>query len=202
MLPPRAYAEPLPPFSANVRAQPSPNDARPSLIVAVAESDVERFPSTPYVRLAARTTTEAVRLIDRWRPKVIVIDWDVPAFDAGAVCTAAKQAGVPGILAVMTDPHRSPPALKAGCHSILLKPFTLNLTAARLGRLCREIPPNGAAGRPGSMVQIQGTNRVWADALCPKCHAGGAVSFEFSSHRRSWYACVFCEHVWLGTRRE
>ena len=201
MLPPRAYSEPLASFSANLRAQPSPTDARPSLIVAVAESDVERFPSSPYVRLAARSTTEAIRLIDRWRPKVVVIDWDQSALDAAAVCAAAKQIGAIGILAVMTDAQRAPLALKAGCHSILLKPFTLNLTAARLGRLCREMPAAGPVSRSGSMP-MYGTNRVWPDASCPKCNAGSAVSFEFSSHRRSWYACVFCDHVWLGARRE
>jgi CheY-like chemotaxis protein len=201
MLPPRAYSEPLASFSANLRAQPSPADARPSLIVAVADGDVERFPSAPYVRLAARSTAEAVRLIDRWRPRVIVIDWDLPTVDAGAICTAARQHGVIGILAVMTDAARAPLALKAGCHSILLKPFSLNLTAARLGRLCREMPTAGTVRRSPSAVQ-PGTNRAWPEAACPKCGKDGAVSFEFSSHRRSWYACLGCEHVWLGQRRE
>ena len=202
MLPPRAYAEPLPPFSANLRAQPSPSDARPCLIVAVAESDVERFPTSPYVRLSARTTTEAVRLIDRWRPKAIVLDWEMPAIDAPAVCTAARQSGPVGILVVMSDPQRAPLALKAGCHSILLKPFTLNLTAARLGRLCREMPVAGVPSRSALPAQASGTNRVWPDAACPTCKTSGAVCFEFSSHRRSWYACLGCEHVWLGPRRE
>jgi CheY-like chemotaxis protein len=201
MLPPRAYAEPLASFSANLRAQSSPTDARVSLIVAVADGDVERFPSAPYVRLAARSTAEAVRLIDRWRPRVIVIDWDLPAVDAGAICTAARQHSVIGILAVMTDPARAPQALKAGCHSILLKPFSLNLTAARLGRLCRELPAPGTGRRSPSPVQ-PGTNRAWPEVVCPKCGKDGAVSFEFSSHRRSWYACLGCEHVWLGQRRE
>ena len=199
MLPPRAYAEPLPAFSANLRAQPSPTDARPSLIVAVAEGDVERFPSSPYVRLAARSTTEAVRLIERWRPRVIVVDWDLTGLDAPAVCTAARQHAGNGVLAVMSDANNAPLALKAGCHSILLKPFSLNLTAARLGRLCRELP--SPTMRSVSPVAA-GTNRAWAEVSCPKCGKDGAVSFEFSSHRRSWYACVGCEHVWLGARRE
>ena len=202
MLPPRAYAEPLAPFSANLRAQPSPTDARPSLIVAVAEGDVERFPSSPYVRLAARTTTEAVRLIDRWRPRAVVIDWDLPAIDAQAICTAARQQVAIGILSVMGEAHRAPAALKAGCHSILLKPFSLNLTAARLGRLSREMPAPGIVNRLPSTVQSAGTNRAWPEVACPQCAKNGAVSFEFSSHRRSWYACVGCDHVWLGARRE
>ena len=57
MLPPRAYAEPLPAFSSNVRAHSAPTDSRPPLIVAVAAEDVERFPAAPYARFSARTTT-------------------------------------------------------------------------------------------------------------------------------------------------
>lgn len=202
MLPPRAYGEPLPPLPARLRAQPSPTAARPPLIVAAEEADVERYPSWPFVRHTARSTLEAVRLINRWRPRVVVIDWDLPAFEAGAVCTAARQQGATGVLAVMSDPNRAPLALKAGCHSILLKPFSLNLTAARLGRLVREMPATGMASRSGAKVQPGGTNRVWPEVHCPECREGGAVCFEFSSRRRSWYACLGCEHVWLGQRRE
>ena len=201
-VPTPAYQEPLPSFSANLRAQPSPTDARPSLIVAVADADVERFPSSPYVRLAARTTLEAVRMIDRWKPRVIVIDWDAPGFDAVAICGAARQYGQAGLLAVMSTPERALSALKAGCHSILLEPLSLNLTAARLGRLCREMPATGLVSRPGSNAQTVGTNRVWPEEACPRCKKGGAVCFEYSSHRRSWFACLGCEHVWLGQRRE
>ena len=123
MLPPRAYAEPLPPFSANLRAQPSPSDSRPSLIVAVAPQDVDRFPATPYARFAARTTAEAVRLIERWRPRVVVVDWDVAELDASAICNTAKQMAPVGVLAVMSEPAKAPSALKAGCHALLLKPL-------------------------------------------------------------------------------
>ena len=52
MLPPRAYSDPLPPFSAGTRAEPSA-DARPALIVAVAAADVERFPSLPFSRFTS-----------------------------------------------------------------------------------------------------------------------------------------------------
>jgi|RhiMethySRZTD1v2_1073278.scaffolds.fasta_scaffold07112_11 CheY-like chemotaxis protein len=202
MLPPRAYAEPLAPFSANLRAQPSPSDARPALIVAVAAADVDRFPSSPYARFVARTTIEAVRLIERWRPRVIVVDWDLPEFDANAISVAARQVAPVGLLAVMAEAQRAPCALKAGCHAILLKPFSVNLTAARLGRLCREMPAAAAATRLGAPLQQWGTNRTWPDVKCPKCDQAGAVCFEYSSHRRSWYACLGCEQVWLGARRE
>lgn len=202
MLPPRAYAEPLPPFSANLRAHPAPTDSRPPLVVAVPAHDVDRFPAAPYSRWAARTTAEAVRLIERTRPRVVAVDWDVPELEAVAICAAARQVGPVGILALMEKPELAPAALKAGCHSLLLKPFSLNLAAARVGRLCREMPAAAAASRLGASLQQWGTNRTWPEVHCPQCKEGNAVCFEYSSHRRSWYACLACEHTWLGPRRE
>ena len=202
MLPPRAYSEPLPPFSSNVRAHPAPTDSRPPLIVAVAAGDVERFPAAPYARFVARTTAEAVRLIERWRPRVIAVDWDLDEFDQSAICAAARQTAPVGVLALMSEPDRAPSALKAGCHAILLQPITLNLVAARIGRLCREMPAAAAASRLGATLPQWGTNRTWPEVKCPKCNHGNAVCFEYSSHRRSWYACLACDHAWLGARRE
>jgi CheY-like chemotaxis protein len=202
MLPPRAYAEPLSPAPANFRTQVAPAESRAPLIVAVAVQDLERFPAAPFARVVARTTSEAVRLISQSRPRVVVVDWDLPELDHDAICSAAKQVAPVSILAVMEAPASAPSALKAGCHAILLKPFTLNLVAARLGRLCREMPVAAATGRLGAPVQTWGTNRAWPDVHCPHCSQAGAVCFEYSSHRRSWYACKGCDHVWLGPRRE
>jgi hypothetical protein len=202
MLPPRAYADPLPAFSVNQRAHSAASDSRPPLVVAVSPADVDRFPGAPYARFAARTTMEAVRLIEQVRPRVIAIDWDVTDLNPGAICVAAKHVPPVGLLAVMQDPARAPAALKAGCHGVLLKPFALNLAAARIGRLCREMPAATAATRLGATLQQWGTNRTWRDVHCPQCAQGNAVCFEYSSHRRSWYACLGCEHVWLGPRRE
>src|SRR5262245_9442845 len=202
MLPPRAYAEPLPAFSANLRAHPAPTDSRQPLIVAVAPQDIDRFPEAPFVRHSARTTFEAVRLIERWRPRAVAIDWDLEEFDSLAICNAARQVPPVGILAVIASPTRAPEAIKAGCHTVLLNPFSLNLVSARLGRLCREMPAAAAASRLGATPPQWGTNRVWPEMHCGRCDEGGAVCFEFSSHRRSWYACLACDHVWLGARRE
>jgi len=83
-----------------------------------------------------------------------------------------------------------------------LKPITVNLVAARLGRLCREMPAAAAVSRLGVTLQQWGTNRTWPEVHCPQCNEGSAVCFEYSSHRRSWYACLACDHVWLGPRRE
>jgi CheY-like chemotaxis protein len=202
MLPTRAYIHPLAPFSTGSRPQPSAEDARQAFVVAVAAADVDAFPEAPLTRFAARNTADAIRLIERWRPRVAAIDWDVPEFDGIAISAAARQVGSTAILVTMTSPERAPSALKAGCHAVLLKPYAPNLIAARVGRLCREVPTIPAAIRAAAALQQNGTNRTWPDTACPKCSKLGAVGFEFSSHRRTWYACLACDSVWLGVRRE
>jgi CheY-like chemotaxis protein len=202
MLPPRAYAEPLPPLSPGTRAEAAVSDTRPALVVAVAPTDVEHFPSSLFTRFAARNTSDAVRLIERWRPRVVALDWDVQDFDGRAICAATRQFPATGILAMMTLPERAPSALKAGCHALLLKPFAPNLLAARIGRLARELPTSPMASRLAEKLGQFGTNRTWPEMACPKCTIPGAVSFEHSSHRRSWYACLSCDAVWVGRRQE
>jgi DNA-binding response OmpR family regulator len=132
---------------------------------------------------------------------VIAIDMDVEEFDCTAICDASRKVAPVAVLAVMEDPIRAPVALRAGCHAILLKPFSLNLASARIGRLCRELP-SGETRRPGATPTDWGITRTWPDVYCPQCRRGSAVCFEYSSHRRSWFACLGCEHVWLGPRRE
>jgi DNA-binding response OmpR family regulator len=202
MLPTRAYHDPLPPFSAGARAEPSVSDARPALVLAVAAADVDRFPSAPYARFAARNTAEAIRLVERWRPRVVAIDWDLPDFDGQAICNAVQPFAGTGVLVTTTTPQRAPSALKCGCHAVLLKPFAPNLAAARVGRLAREMPTAAAASRLAAKLGQCGTNRTWPEVTCPKCSQAGAVSFEYSSHRRTWFACLACESVWLGRRQE
>ena len=202
MLPTRAYSAPLPSFSAGTRAEAAATDARPALVVAVPGPDLDRFPTAPFVRLAARSTAEAIRLVERWRPRIVAIDWDVKDIDAKQVTAAARQSPGTGILVTMASPEGAPTALKAGCHAVLLKPLTMNLVAARLGRLSRELPTAAAASRLAERLGQVGTNRTWPEIACPKCSQSGAVSFEYSSHRRSWFACLGCESVWLGRRQE
>jgi CheY-like chemotaxis protein len=207
MLPTRAYTTNVPPMSPGGRPSPAStipgtaSDARPTLVV-VAAADGDGIAASTFVRIAVHTTADAVRAIERNQPRVVAIDWDVDTIDGPAVCTAAKALPYTGILVVSSSPERIPPALKAGCHAVLLRPFFPNLVAARLGRLSREIPTSPHALRGLAALQLVGTNRTWPDTACPRCDAKGAVSFEFSSYRRMWYACLGCEHVWLGPRQE
>jgi len=200
MLPPRAYSEPLPPLSPGP-AQVA-TDRRPILLLAVAAPDVDRFMMSRFTRLTAQNTADVVRTIERSRPRVVAVDIDLPQFDSAAIHTAANQNGHTSVLVLTNTPERVPAALKAGCHGVLLKPFAPNLAAARLGRLVRETLLTPAARRAAAVLLQHGTNRTWPDTACPSCGHMGAISFEFSSYRRMWYACLACDGVWLGPRQE
>jgi CheY-like chemotaxis protein len=200
MSPTRGRADPMR-VSPGTRGERAPTDSRPALVLAVIASEVERFPSARYVRFVAHTTSEAIRLLEQCRPRAVVIDWDVPEFDGPAICDVARRWRGTGILVITANPKRVPSALKAGCHSVLLKPLVLNLVSARLGRLA-EAMATAAAGRVAATLREYGTNRTWPEIGCPECGVAGALSFEHSSHRRSWYACLQCDAVWLARTRE
>lgn len=200
MLPTRAYAD-IP------RLSPGGQTARPqvasqaALVIASSAADADRFPAINFTRYPVHSTSEALRLIETARPRVVAIDWDAADIDGVQVCSAVRKFAHTGVLVTMESAKTAPAALKAGCHAILLKPFAPNLAAGRIGRLSRELPSGATPLRASHPVQY-GTNRVWADTHCPECDAPSATSFEFYSYRRMWYACLACDHVWLGPRQE
>jgi DNA-binding response OmpR family regulator len=162
------------------------------LVAVVGTVDLHLFPSTLYTRVTADTTRDATHLIESMRPRLLAVDLDLESVDPLELCAVARRIGDVSVLVVTETPQKVPAALEAGCHAVLLKPLSLNLVSARLGRLCRQ----SARG------DRQGTNRVWSTTICPDCGATGAVSFEYSSHRRMWYACRRCDSVWMGPRQE
>jgi DNA-binding response OmpR family regulator len=201
MLPPRAYPD-------TFSAIPSPSairthdEERPSIVIAAGRADLDRFPAASFTRLTAHTTADASSLIERMRPRVVAVDWDVPDIDAEQVLRVAGRFPHTRILVATAVVQHAPAAIRSGCHALLLKPFARNLAAARIGRLCRELPISPVARRIGGALPAFGTHRVWPDTRCPTCGTPGATSFEFSSYRRMWYACLGCDAVWLGPRQE
>ena len=195
MVPPLAGSS-----TAAARSQPATGATPIVVLLAIAESDVNRYPAVAFTTVAVHTTSDALQAIETIRPRVLVVDWDQPALDGPAVCRAAARLASPTMLATIESVEHVPAALKAGCHSVLLKPFSINLAAGRLGRLCREI---SIVMSPAVRAAVErGTNRVWPNTSCPRCAAAGATSFDHSSYRRTWYACLVCDHVWLGARQE
>jgi DNA-binding response OmpR family regulator len=131
----------------------------------------------------------------------VVLDWDEASLSGPEVCAAARALPHTCVLVTTGDVRQAPAILRAGCHGVLLKPFAPNLLAARLARVIKETDrPWGQ--RSGTLPWQTGTNRVWPETACLACGKLGATSFDFSSYRRVWYACLSCDHTWLGRRQE
>lgn len=170
------------------------------LLVVAGEAEAQNYAVDPqFARLVAHTTADAVQLLPREHPDLVVIDGDEPVVDCCAVCAAAKALASAKVLVATDTVQRVPAVIKAGCDAVLLKPFAPNLFVARLSRMLRESSPSRP--EPASNGS-NGTNRHWPDTVCPNCGGRGATSFDFASYRRAWYACLACDSVWLGRRQE
>ena|SRR5688572_4448860 len=175
--------------------------AIPVLLLAVEPSDLRHYEISSFTLIAAHHTADALDGLGLARPRAVVIDWDCATLDPLEISRAASRHSGTRILVATAQSGAVPTALKAGCHGVIFKPFTRVLVAGRLGRLLREIEPANPMGR-APLHDWWGTNRRWAKTCCPTCQEPGATSFEFASHRRMWYACLACDHVWLGRRQE
>ena len=166
-------------------------------------------------RVATITSTDvAKQFLHRHPPALVVTELSLPGLDGVEVCREAKTLmPPPPVLVMTTDAERVPDALSAGCDAVLLKPFAPNLLYARIGRLLRsrsemlrsrarqqQLRASHLSDR--SEALLAGTNRVWPNTHCPYCNHSGVTSFEFCSHRRSWYACLECKKVWIAKRQE
>ena len=156
-------------------------------------------------RLNTAATWEAARQeLSRNSPALVITELALSGHSGVDVCRAAKALPIPSTVLVTTsDVSLVPDALAAGCDGVLLKPFAANLLHARIGRLLRgrlaDLHQRGFGGAPPGPT---GTNRQWPEIACPTCDHHGVTSFEFSSHRRSWYACLHCKDVWVARRLE
>jgi len=154
----------------------------------------------------------AKQYLSKTPPALVVADIDSQSDGGVDICRTAKSLKTPVTVLMTTSEATSvPDVLVAGCDGILLKPFAANLLYARIGRLLRTrgeqlqvraYRGDGASDVTSRLEPLATTNRTWPDTVCPSCRNGGAVSFEFSSHRRAWYACLGCKKVWLGKRQE
>jgi CheY-like chemotaxis protein len=155
----------------------------------------------------------AKQYLSKTAPALVIADIDSQGDGGIDLCHTAKALRIPAtVLMTASEATSVPDVLAAGCDGILLKPFADNLLYARIGRLLRtrgeQLQGRSRRGEGASDFShrpeppLATTNRAWPGTACPSCDHGGAVSFEFSSHRRSWYACLACKKVWLGKRQE
>ena len=155
-------------------------------------------------RVSTTTSTDfATQFLHRHAPAFVVTD--LLGVDGVEICRAAKSLSLPpAVLVTTTETDRVPDALAAGCDGVLLKPFAPNLLFARIGRMWRARAPHQKTSHLSERSDglPAGTNRVWPNTCCPYCSHAGVTSFEFCSHRRSWYACLQCRKVWIAKRQE
>ena len=178
------------------------------LIHPVAQADeillVDADPRAAQIAAALRQTARvattpdaevAKQYVVRSAPSLVIASVRVIDETAVTLCRLAKALNPPAtVLMTVADVKAVPPLLEAGCDAVLLEPFAPNLLFSRVGRLLRARANGDGAGAT--------TNRQVPDMPCPECARQGAVSFEYTSHRRAWYTCLECKSVWMAKRRE
>ena len=202
----------------NTPTQPQIKAAESQSILFVDPSAEDLF--LPVLRRRFEVTSvaselQALRAVRTMQPTLVVTELALPEGDGISLCRQSKSLGAmpPLVLATTSAPERVPDVLKAGCDGVLIKPFAPNLLHARIGRLLRmrakAIQERAMWQRAKSAFLIEhshqviaGTNVVYDEEVCVSCGHGGAVAFDAASHRRTWYACLSCNKVWLGPRRE
>jgi DNA-binding response OmpR family regulator len=116
--------------------------------------------------------------------------------------TAKSLAVPPTILVTTADVERVPDALICGGDAVLLKPFSPNLLFSRLGRLKQERDARKQREAVSSLRNPHPHDAPHTvdslDVHCPHCNAAGAVTFDFLSYRRAWYACLACKKAWIA----
>ncbi len=160
------------------------------------------------------TATAALQVLARTPPALVVTELDLGDGPGEEICRRAKMLATPATVLVTTpQAERVPSALAAGCDGVLLKPFAPNLLYARIGRLLRSRSielrmrahrqyAKSAHLKEHMEMLTARTNREWPATFCPYCQHRGVTSFEHTSHRRSWYACLACNKVWIARRLE
>ena len=164
-----------------------------------ANANIAQVLRSTYSVATSSSVHVAREFLRRSRPAMIITELDLADGAGTDICRDAKALpDAPTVLVTTDSAERVPSMLQAGCDAVLLKPFAPNLLCSRVARLMRE----RAQRKVGVSPALSGTNQFWADVHCPYCDHQGVTSFDFTSHRRAWYACVTCSRVWLGRRRE
>ena len=199
-----------------VSPSPSP-PLMPELLFV--DTDVTAARYLPLLREQFRVTTmptaaAAVQALGRMAPALVVTELDLSDGPGEEICRRAKALSMPATVLVTTpQAERVPSALAAGCDAVLLKPFAPNLLYARLGRLLRarsvelRLRAHRQQAKSAHLIEKSDllaarTNHEWPHTHCPYCQHRGVTSFEYTSHRRSWYACLACNKVWIARRQE
>jgi two-component system chemotaxis response regulator CheY len=107
-------------------------DDDPTILATVSEAlDMEGYPV-----LTATNGAEALAVVSRSVPSVVLLDMRMPVLDGWGFMHAARERGLPLKVIVMTaaaDARRW--ATEIGAHDVLAKPFELDELVAAVERL-------------------------------------------------------------------
>ena len=197
------------------------NDARSSALeVLLVDGSPEAKDYARILRQRYQTVTvtphqrTAIRYLQRANPALVVAALKLEDGTAVEICREAKsKPAPPSVLVTADDPEGVPDVLVVGCESVLLKPISPNLLVNRTARLLlsrrEQIRLRSALTstkaehlRQRSEMLKLGVTRTWPGASCPYCHHQGVTSFDYTSNRRAWYACLQCRKVWMAKRND
>jgi len=98
-----------------------------------------------YVVRSGADGADALRLIEEWRPNILVLDWIMPGMDGTDVCRQIRSATVEGtytyimMLTVHVEKQRIVEAFEAGVDDFLSKPLDRGELLARMHAAARRI---------------------------------------------------------------
>jgi CheY-like chemotaxis protein len=154
----------------------------------------------------------ALQFMERINPALVVAALRLEDGSGVEICRTAKAKPTPpSVLITAENVDDVPDALIAGCESILLKPFSPSILVNRASRMLRLRSEQLRLRSARTMIRAEhlrersellkmGINRDWPAVSCPYCSHQGVTSFDYTSSRRAWYACLRCRKVWMGKR--
>src|SRR3954453_3195534 len=117
---------------------------------AVARMIADALDSSGYEVRHATTGSEAMALVRRTRPDLIVLDLMLPDIDGLVLCSALKQMAPTPIVICSATPQKRDAvvALKLGADDFIAKPFDVDELEARLEAVLRRLRPLPPAEPP------------------------------------------------------
>jgi diguanylate cyclase (GGDEF)-like protein len=107
---------------------------------------LERHPiDSGYIVRCSSDGADALRLIEEWRPNILVLNWIMPGMDGPEVCRQIRSATVEGtytyvmMLTVHVEKQRVVEAFEAGVDDFLSKPLDRGELLARMHAAARRI---------------------------------------------------------------
>ena len=195
----------------------TPIAALPEVLFVDSDPVAEKYPMLrdQYRLTLASTASAALHALGRSTPELVVMELDLSDGPAEEVCQARQIArhAVHGAGHHVDRPTECPRRWRQAATGCCSSRSRRIFSYARIGRLLRarsvelrmraqrQYAKSAHLHERANLIAAR-TNREWPSTHCPHCNHAGVTSFEHTSHRRSWYACLECKQVWMARRQE